>query len=102
MIDPFFPGIVTLTRKMPCSRTPFRKKSEALNQNIPSSNHLAIKAHLSGSDGTADASATLAGGKVSLLADNGLGLLDDLIGLSEDELDVAGVGHVGVDLKHNC
>ena len=101
MTDPFFPGIVTLTRKMPCSRTPFRKKSEARNQNIPSSNHLAIKAHLSGSDGTVDASATLAGGKV-LLANNGLGLLDDLIGLGEDHLDVAGVGHVGVDLNAKC
>lgn len=64
--------------------------------------HLAIKAHLSGSDGTADASTALAGGKVGLLADNGLGLLDDLIGLSEDHLNVAGVGHVGVDLNAEC
>ena len=63
--------------------------------------HLAIKAHLSGSDGTADASTALAGGKM-LLADNGLGLLDDLISLSEDHLNVAGVGHVRVDLDTEC
>lgn len=29
---------------------------------------------------------------------DGIGLLDDLLSLGEDELDVAGVGHVGVDL----
>jgi hypothetical protein len=28
-------------------------------------------------------------------------LLDDLLTLSEDQLDVAGVGHVGVDLAAN-
>ena len=33
-----------------------------------------------------------------LAANNGLGLLDDLLTLSEDQLDVAGVRHVGVDL----
>lgn len=35
-----------------------------------------------------------------LVANNRLGLLDSLVGLGEDELDVAGVGHVGVDLRH--
>jgi hypothetical protein len=30
---------------------------------------------------------------------DGIGLLDDLLSLGEDELDVAGVGHVGVDLS---
>ena len=29
---------------------------------------------------------------------NSLGLLDDLLTLGQDELDVAGVGHIGVDL----
>ncbi len=33
-----------------------------------------------------------------LLTDNSLGLLDGLLSLGEDELDVAGVRHVGVDL----
>ena len=30
---------------------------------------------------------------------DGLGLLDGLVGLGEDELNVAGVRHVGVDLR---
>lgn len=48
-------------------------------------------------ESTADLGTTLAGRE----ADLGVGgtLLDLLIGLGEDELDVAGVGHVGVDLK---
>jgi hypothetical protein len=33
-----------------------------------------------------------------LVANNRLRLLDRLLGLGEDELDVAGVGHVRVDL----
>ena len=45
------------------------------------------------------AGTTLAAGKVLLLAGNLLrGLLDNLGALSEDQLDVARVGHVGVDL----
>lgn len=48
-------------------------------------------------ESTADLGATLAGRETDL----GVGgaLLDFLVGLGEDELDVAGVGHVGVDLE---
>ena len=35
---------------------------------------------------------------MQVAAGNVLGLLDNLVGLGEDKLDVAGVGHVGVDL----
>lgn len=45
----------------------------------------------------ADAGTTLARAKV-LTADNGIGLLDNLLSLGQDELDVAGVRHVRVDL----
>jgi hypothetical protein len=46
------------------------------------------------------AGTTLAAGKVLLLAGNLLrGLLDNLGALGEDQLDVAGVGHVRVDLE---
>ena len=51
--------------------------------------------HLSGLDGLAGALGTLAGGEA--LGDRG-GLCDGLFGLGEDHLDVAGVGHVRVDL----
>jgi hypothetical protein len=54
---------------------------------------------LSGGDGLADAGTALPGVQAELLtAGDLLGLLDDLLALGEDELDVAGVGHVGVDL----
>lgn len=49
-------------------------------------------------ESTADLGATLAGRETGGLL-NGGGLLDLLIGLGEDKLDVAGVGHVGVDLE---
>lgn len=52
---------------------------------------------LGGGQGLAGADAALPGGEVLLATDDGLGLLDDLLALGEDELDVAGVGHVGVD-----
>lgn len=35
---------------------------------------------------------------MAVTAGDGVGLLDDLLVLGEDELDVAGVGHIGVDL----
>ena len=55
-------------------------------------------AHLSGDGGLGAAGTTLAAGKV--LGDNLLGgLLHNLGALGEDHLDVAGVGHVGVDLE---
>lgn len=48
-------------------------------------------------ESTADLGTTLAGRETDLLV---LGGLLDLLGsLGEDELDVAGVGHVGVDLE---
>lgn len=50
-------------------------------------------------ESTADLSTTLAGREVSLLTlDNVGALLDDFLTLGKDELDVARVGHVGVDL----
>ena len=52
------------------------------------------------SQGLADLVATLAGRQASLGVEGGLGtLLDLLLGLGEDQLDVAGVGHVRVDLE---
>ena len=51
---------------------------------------------LSSGDSLAEAGTTLARAEVLTL--NGLGLLDNLLTLGQDELDVAGVGHVRVDL----
>jgi hypothetical protein len=53
--------------------------------------------HLCGGDGAAVALSALA----AVDADTGIlgGLLNDLLALSEDHLNVAGVGHVRVDLK---
>lgn len=53
--------------------------------------------HLSGGDGLAETSTTLAVAQASTVS-NLLGLLDDLLSLGEDELNVAGVRHVRVDL----
>ena len=52
--------------------------------------------HLSRGDGLALALSALAGGKAGLKSRRTLG--DGLLGLSEDHLNVAGVGHVRVDL----
>lgn len=62
---------------------------------VPS--HLLMAIRLCLDESTADLGTTLAGRETDL----GVGgaLLDLLIGLGEDELDVAGVGHVGVDLS---
>jgi len=51
---------------------------------------------LSGSDSLAETGTTLARVKV-LTLNNSIGLLDNLLTLGQDELDVAGVGHVRVD-----
>ena len=48
-------------------------------------------------EGTAELSTTLPGAKVDVLLGSG-GLLDFFLTLGQDELDVARVGHVGVDL----
>jgi len=55
---------------------------------------------LSSGDSLANAGTALPRAKVGILANNRLGLLNGLLGLGEDELDVARVGHVGVDLHH--
>lgn len=92
--------IFALTRKMPCSRTPSQKndKQPSVCGKIPlAQNDQHITPILRSGDGLANTGTTLSGGKV-LLANNSLGFLDDLITLGKDELDVAGVGHVGVDL----
>lgn len=79
--------------------TPFPEKSSP-SQKIPRRpEHHHTANRLGGSEGLADANATLSAVKV-LLTDNGLGLGDGLLSLGEDKLDVAGVGHVGVDLPH--
>lgn len=53
---------------------------------------------LCGGDGLAGAGGALAGVEAeSITAGNLLGLGDNLVTLGQDELDVAGVGHVGVD-----
>jgi len=63
-----------------------------------SSSQDSLMTRLSGGDGLGAAGTTLAAGKV--LGDKGLrGLLHNLGALGEDHLDVAGVGHVRVDLK---
>lgn len=58
--------------------------------------------HLCGGDGAAVALSTLAVVKADGLTTGSLGgLLNDLLALSEDHLNVAGVGHVRVDLKEH-
>ena len=54
--------------------------------------------NLCGGDSLALALSTLAAGKVLVTVGNIGGLSDSLLSLSEDELDVAWVGHVWVDL----
>lgn len=58
--------------------------------------HKLLLEHLCGGEGLAKAGTTLAGVEV-LAAYNLLGLLDNLLTLSQDELDVARARHVGVD-----
>lgn len=87
-----------------CARTPVKPvhRKSFFTKSTPASHpipvyHEAIRLCLS--QGTADLGAALAGRQAGSL-EGGLGGLGDLlISLSEDELDVAGVGHVGVDLK---
>lgn len=53
---------------------------------------------LGGGDGLADTGTTLPRVEV-LVAGDGVRLLDGLLGLGQDELNVAGRRHVGVDLE---
>ena len=54
---------------------------------------------LRGSDGLSAESTTLSRAQVRLLTtDNSLRLLHNLLALGENQLDVAGVRHIGVDL----
>ncbi len=56
--------------------------------------------HLSSSDSLAHTGATLPRAQVSdLTASNSLRLLDNLLALGQDQLNVAGVRHVRVDLQ---
>ena len=61
------------------------------------SNQPHITNRLCGGNGLAAGSTTLSAAQVGITVD--LGLLDDLITLGEDQLDVAGVRHVGVNLE---
>lgn len=63
----------------------------------PSSAPAAHARYLGGGESLAEAGTTLSGVQV-IAAGNLVGLLDNLLGLGEDELDVARVRHVGVDL----
>lgn len=105
----FFSHARPLLPEMPCLNTPVPEKAKPslcakahlLALNEPSIHHNTIESapgDLGGGDGLAHARTTLSRVQALLTANNGLGLLDDLLGLGKDELDVAGVGHVGVDL----
>jgi hypothetical protein len=50
-------------------------------------------------EGLADAGTALARVQTDITVSDSVGLLDVLLVLGEDELDVARVGHVGVDLE---
>lgn len=50
------------------------------------------------SDSLSDASTALSRAQVRITSGNSLGLLDNLLTLGQDQLDVARVRHVGVDL----
>ncbi len=63
----------------------------------PSSAPAAHARYLGGGESLAEAGTTLSGVQV-IAAGNLVGLLDNLLGLGENELDVARVRHVGVDL----
>lgn len=83
-------------RSNPSTANPFSPSRPLASHPIPIY-HEAIR--LSLSEGTAELGAALAGRQAGSL-EGGLGGLGDLlISLGEDELDVAGVGHVGVDLE---
>ena len=83
-----------------------RKQQELRPPTISPANHPtpASAIHLCFGDGTVDVRATLSGGEVGGVAldRGGRALLHFLGALGEDELDVAGVGHVRVNLGRLC
>ncbi|KAJ3517731.1 hypothetical protein NM208_g14662 [Fusarium decemcellulare] len=83
----------------PCSKGVTSQKIPEINQFQPALKIFVYGLCLSGGDGLAETSAALSRAEVLLALGNGIGLLDDLLTLGQDELDVAGVGHVGVNLS---
>lgn len=82
-----------------CARTPANPSTAIrFSYRAPFSSSSPCATRLCLNESLADLGAALAGGQMGLLEGRGT-LLDLLIGLGEDELDVAGVGHVRVDLK---
>ena len=78
---------------------PARLHPLSLSQNAIPARHKCFR-YLCGSDGLAETGTTLPRVEAELLTvSNLLRLLDNLIALGEDQLDVAGARHVGVDLK---
>lgn len=73
----------------------FRKKAKPSTSSVQFP-FLARQNRLGGGDGLAPSGTTLPRGKV-LATLNSLRLLDNLVTLGQDQLDVAGVRHVGVD-----
>lgn len=76
--------------------------TQPIAPHIPSPRHpSSCRLDLGGGKGLADAGTTLPGVEADLLTgNNSVGFLHNLLSLGEDQLDVAGVGHVGVDLRH--
>lgn len=89
------------TRKANCFRffSPVAPFFEKRKQSCLSAHHPCCP-NLCGGDGLAGTDGALAGGE-ALTASNLVGLLDNLLTLGQDELDVAGVRHVGVDLLND-
>lgn len=84
-----------------CTKVHMFDRPEKKPSTSPSQHHQAHPGHLGGGDGLANASTTLPGVQAVLTTGDSVGLLDNLLSLGEDQLDVAGVGHVRVDLDHS-
>lgn len=76
------------------------EESQALSQKITCSpNSTSSPPVLRRGEGPANAGTPLPRVQVGLVADDSLRLLDSLLGLGQDELDMAGARHVRVDLS---
>ncbi len=95
-----FCGIVALTRKNAMLAYTDPEESQAQSKRTPLVPTPTSSLPLSSGDSLADAGTALPRAEVLVHASDSLRLLDGLLGLGEDELDVAGVGHVRVDLRH--